>query len=385
MKRILLIGIILTLAVLAVSLNRAAMNPPDGEIHATLISSSVAPKGFLRADGKRPLEFPADFGPHPDYQTEWWYYTGNLKTEAGRHFGFQLTFFRRGLAPPSDRQIRKSTWACDQVYMGHFAISDPVSKEHYVFERFSRGAAGLAGAEAEPFKVWLENWQVQLVDGDRYRLTAKQDGIEIELLLQDVKGITLHGDQGFSQKGPQAGNASYYFSQTRLVTNGLIKIEGDDYPVEGLSWMDHEFSTSALSGGQIGWDWFSIQLDDGSDFMVYQIRRADGTIDPFSSGTLVDPDGTTHILNLKDFEIQTGEKWHSPKTGTDYPVQWMIQVPQKELRLSLTPYMPEQEMDLSFSYWEGAVKVEGTYQGQNVKGSGYVEMTGYAKSMEGEF
>ncbi len=385
MKRIFLIGITLTLAAAALTLNRVATDTSEDEVNATFISSNDAPEGFRRADGEKLLRFPTDFGPHPDYQSEWWYYTGNLKTETGRHFGYQLTFFRRGLVPINQQQIRESNWASDQVYMAHFAISDPVAKDHHAFERFSRGAAGLAGAEAEPFQVWLENWEVQQLDSNRYRLAAKQDGIEIEIMLEDVKGPILHGDQGFSQKGPQAGNASYYFSQTRLVTVGSIRIDGKYHQIEGLSWMDHEFSTSALSAGQIGWDWFSIQLDDGSDLMVYQIRRADGTIDPYSSGTLIDPGGSTIFLNQGDFEIQTGKSWRSPKTGAEYPSEWTIQVPEIDLTLSLTPYMLDQEMDLSYSYWEGPVEVRGTYQGADVQGSGYVEMTGYAESMEGEF
>lgn len=354
-------------------------------MRASLVSAFDIPTGFQRADGMKSLKFPADFGPHPDFQTEWWYYTGNLETEAGRHFGYQLTFFRRALVPSEDRQKRDSTWASDQVYMAHFAVSDPVSGDHYVYERFSRGGAGLAGAEAEPYQVWLENWQVLQTDSDRYRLAAKQDGIEIDIVLQDVKGPILHGDQGFSRKGPQAGNASYYFSQTRLVSTGRIGIEGEQFFVDGLSWMDHEFSSSALSSGQIGWDWFSIQLDEGSELMVFQIRRADGTVDPYSSGTLIDPNGSTHSLKLDDFELHIGNTWRSPNTGAEYPAQWRIQVPEIDLVLSITPYMLNQEMDVSYAYWEGAVEVNGMYQGQKVQGSGFVEMTGYAAFIEGEF
>jgi predicted secreted hydrolase len=384
-KRRLLIGIILTVAAAAITLNQAADNDPRVEMGASLASVVDQPSGFQQADKMKQLSFPADYGPHPDFQTEWWYYTGNLETDTGRHFGYQLTFFRRALVPSDERQIRDSTWASDQVYMAHFAISDTSSGEHYAYERFARGAAGLAGADSEPFQVWLENWQVQQVDSDQYHLGAQQDGIEIDLLLQDQKSPILHGDHGYSQKGAQAGNASHYFSQTRLVSSGEIVINGEQFLVEGLSWMDHEFSTSALSPGQIGWDWFSIQLDEDRELMLFQIRRADGSIDPNSSGTLIDPEGSTHSLEVEDFNIQTGRTWRSPNTSAEYPVEWEIQIPEYDLDLSLKPYLLDQELDLSFTYWEGAVEVSGTYRGRSIQGRGFVEMTGYAASMEGEF
>jgi predicted secreted hydrolase len=384
-KRLLLLGLILTIAVAAYALNQAAKDASVVEMGASLLSEVNIPSGFQQADKRKTLSFPADFGPHPDYQTEWWYYTGNLETDTGRHFGYQLTFFRRALVPSGERQIRDSAWASDQVYMAHFAVSDTASGDHYPYERFSRGAAGLAGAGAEPFQVWLENWQVQQIDSDHYHLIAQQDGIEVDLLLQDEKGPILHGDQGYSQKGDQAGNASHYFSQTRLVSTGRIEIDGEQFFVDGLSWMDHEYSTSALSSGQIGWDWFSIQLDEGSELMLFQIRRADGSIDSYSSGTLIDPDGSTHSLGVQDFNIKSGRTWRSPNTGAEYPVQWEIYIPEYDLDLSLTPYMLDQEMDLSFTYWEGAVEVSGTYRGRRIQGRGFVEMTGYAASMEGEF
>jgi len=384
-KIILIVGIILIIAVAALTLNQPAPKIIEAEMRTSLISEVDLPTGFQQADGKKSLKFPADLGPHTGYQTEWWYYTGNLETKSGRNFGYQLTFFRRALVPSGDRQIRDSYWASDQVYMAHFAISDPVSGDHYAYERFSRAGAGLAGAAAEPFQVWLENWQVQQTDVNMYHLTAQNADIEIDLELQDVKKPILHGDQGYSRKGPQPGNASYYFSQTRLVSSGWIGIKGEQFFVDGLSWMDHEFSSSALSSGQTGWDWFSIQLDEGSELMLFLIRRADGTIDPHSSGTLIHPNGSTQSLHLDDFEIIIEDTWRSQKTGAEYPVQWTIQVPDEDLVLFLTPYMLDQEMDLSYAYWEGAVEVSGLYQGQQVLGSGFVEMTGYAESIEGEF
>ncbi len=364
------------------------LNSDSSALHApsaSVLSSIENPTGFQRADGPREWSFPEDYGPHPDYQTEWWYYTGNLQSEARQHFGYQLTFFRRALLPAQERTVRDSAWATEQVYMAHFALTDISAEEHYAFERFTRGAAGLAGSQADPFQVWLENWEVVQTGNGKYQIRAEQDGIGIELLLKDVKVPIFHGDSGFSQKGPDEGNASYYFSQSRLESQGVIKINGESYPVSGLSWMDHEFSTSALSQGQVGWDWFSIQLDNDSELMVFQIRRADGSIDPFSSGTWIGPGGETTHLDQDHFQIQVLETWQSQVSGGEYPAAWNLQIPALNLTLEIEPYVADQEMDVSYAYWEGAVQVSGTVEGSAVSGHGYVEMTGYAASMEGEF
>lgn len=342
-------------------------------------------EGFNRAKGPRRWDFPRDFGPHPSYQTEWWYYTGNLHTRDGRRFGYQLTLFRRGLLPPEEQPVRASSWAADQVYMGHFALTDVSDGAHHSFERFSRGAAGLAGAEALPLHVWLENWQIRALGPDTFQLEAAAQEISLDLTLKDRKGLTFHGLDGYSRKGPEPGNASYYFSQTRLATNGEVKVSGAIYQVEGTSWMDHEFSTSALSEGQAGWDWFSLQLEDGTDVMVYQIRRQDGEVDPFSSGTLVSPEGIPHALELEDFEIQIRDTWRSPHTGAVYPSSWTVRVSSMGLTLEIDPLLKDQEMEVSYVYWEGAVRVTGERSGHPVTGTGYVELTGYPDSMEGEF
>jgi predicted secreted hydrolase len=357
----------------------------EPEVRAQLVAMADEAAGFARAEGPRPLEFPADHGPHPDYQTEWWYYTGNLETSDGRHFGYQLTFFRRALMPPAQRQDRPSNWATDQVYMGHFALTDVAGGRYRAFERFSRGAAGLAGAQAAPYHVWLEDWSVEEVEPNVVRLRAAQDGLSIDLLLTDRKGPILQGDGGYSQKGPEPGNASYYYSQTRLDSSGTVQVADTTYQVSGLSWMDHEFSTSALAPDQIGWDWFALHLDDGSELMVFQIRKADGSVDPFSSGTLVAPDGSTRHLSRDDFQIRVSDMWRSPRSGATYPAQWTVTVPAVGLTLELEPYLADQELNVSYAYWEGAVRISGEQAGSAISGSGYVEMTGYASSMQGQF
>ena len=385
MKTLLFIGLLfLGAAALFIGLAGSNILQPQNS-GSGLIAEIETPVGFQRADGPLDWTFPKDFGPHPDYQTEWWYYTGNLEGEKGERFGYQLTIFRRAVLPDIDRAERESAWATEQIYMGHFALSDLSTGEHYAFERFVRGAAGLAGAQAEPYQVWLENWGIEQISESQYRLTAKQDEIALDLLLEDLKGPILHGDRGYSQKGPEKGNASHYYSQTRLESSGTLQTPNGSYQVSGLSWKDHEFSTSALSAGQVGWDWFSIQLVDGSELMVFQIRRSDGSIDPFSSGTWISPNGEVILLERKDFEIQVEDSWRSPNSGAEYPSKWILNIPLLDLNLAVSPLLADQELNVSYNYWEGAVDVDGTAKGASISGSGYVEMTGYASSIEGEF
>jgi predicted secreted hydrolase len=342
-------------------------------------------ENYARAEGVRPLTFPADHGPHNDFQTEWWYYTGNLQTSDGRHFGYQLTFFRRALAPPSQRVQRASDWAADQAYMAHFALTDVAGNRFQSFERFERGAAGLAGAQAEPFDVWLDDWRVQLVEPNVYRLHAAQNDITLDLMLRDVKGPVPQGDRGYSQKGADPGNASYYYSLTRLESSGTVRLGVTEHQVSGLSWMDHEWSTSYLTPDQIGWDWFALQLNDGSELMLFQIRRKDGSIDPFASGTLIAPDGSTRWLHRDDFQVAVNATWRSPHSSATYPAAWRVQVPSLNLTLDIKPYLADQELDVSLRYWEGAVHFTGEHGGRAVTGDGYIELTGYTGSIGGQF
>jgi predicted secreted hydrolase len=376
--------IILFILVLLATSGCASSSQPL--VQASLEGLAFSPGNFERADGPRPLTFPHDLGPHPDFQTEWWYYTGNLLTADGQNFGYQLTFFRRALLAPADRTQRSSAWGADQVYLAHFALTDPTSGKFHAFERFERGAAGLAGASGDPqYRVWLQDWQVEQVGAAKYKLQAAKSGIKLQLDLKDLKGTVLQGDQGYSQKGPGVGNASYYTSQTRLDTAGSIEVNGKTYTVNGISWMDHEFSTSALSPDQVGWDWFSIQLDDGSELMVYQIRKKDGSVDPFSSGMVVYADGSTRSLKATDFNIQVNSTWRSPHSAGVYPAAWTVNIPSEGLTLQIKPILADQELNVSFIYWEGAVQVSGEKNGVPITARGYVELTGYAQSLAGRF
>ena len=341
---------------------------------------------FQRAEAGRLFSFPADHGAHLDYQTEWWYYTGNLVAEDGRLFGFQLTFFRRGLVSQSERVPRESKWAGDQIYMAHFALSWISDRRFDAFERFSREAVGLAGTQVDPlYQVWLENWKVVQVGDNQYQLFAEAGDIMLDLALQDVKGPVLQGVAGYSQKGPDPGNASYYYSQTRLLLQGKLTVQNRVLNVHGEGWMDHEFGTSTLSGNQVGWDWFALQLDEGSELMVYTIRNVNGETDPFSSGMIIRADCSTHLLKFEDFILKVTDTWKSPQTRAVYPAGWIIEVPGEELTLRVSPRLDNQELHLSFTYWEGSVEVSGEQAGKAVGGQGYAELTGYAQSMQGRF
>lgn len=339
---------------------------------------------FEHANKPRVFQFPQDHGAHPDFQTEWWYYTGNLRSTDGRAFGYQLTFFRRALLPQGELAARSSDLAINQVYMAHFTLTDVSSNQFHSFQLLDRGDGKIAGATTDPFlHVWLDNWQVNQVSDGQFQLQAIQDGIQIVLTLNDEHGIVLQGDQGLSNK---SGNtASYYYSMPRLATTGKVQIDQKEYLVTGSSWMDHEFSTSTLAADQVGWDWFALHLDDGKDIMVYSIRRDDGSIDPYSQGSLIQQDQPTMNLSLEQFNISPLGTWKSPHSGAMYPSGWKLTIPSGQIDLMIVPLIKDQELNLAFTYWEGAVGIEGTVDGKQVTGNGYVELTGYANSMNGQF
>jgi predicted secreted hydrolase len=369
----------------------------NGEASASLIPllAGEDTAGYARATEPGAVVFPRDLGPHNDYLTEWWYYTGNLETEDGRPFGFQLTFFRRALTPPSkdeaanlEEDDQSSPWRTNQVYLAHFTISDVEGQAFYPSERFSRGAVELSGAQAQPYRVWLEDWFAEEQSDGRVRLFAKDEDVSLDLLLTETLPPILHGDGGLSPKGPEPGNASYYYSIIQQQASGTVGVQGMDYAVSGLAWKDHEYSTSALSPGATGWDWFSIQLDDGSGLMFFQIRRDEETgdgdlIDPASSGTFIFPDGSTKTLADDDWQLEVLDHWTSPRSGAEYPAAWQITVPKLDLELVGRPLLADQELDVSTTYWEGATVFEGQMEGEPITGRGYVELTGYADKFSG--
>ncbi len=342
---------------------------------ADLLGSDADP-AFARADAPRDFVFPGDHGPHPEFRNEWWYVTGNLDGNDGERFGFELTIFRFALAPGVPAS--SSAWRTNQVYIAHLAVTDADNERFYVAQRYSRGAAGLAGAQAAPFRAWIDDWQMAEQAGtDAWRLTADDEDFGIDLELLALKPPVLNGIDGLSQKSADPANASYYYSITRLQTGGRLRIGATDYAVSGLSWLDREWSTSALADDQVGWDWFALQFDDGSELMIYGLRRRDGSRDPASAGTFVAADGTNTHLAADDFEISVLEEWSSPEGGS-YPSRWLLRAPRFGLELTVTPVISDQELFTTVRYWEGAVDVAGVRNLRPVAGRGYVELTGYA-------
>ncbi len=384
------IGIIVLVAVLLSGCQPAANNDDErgGTTTGTVPGSSrlagllggEGEQGFPRAFEPIDFQFPLDHGAHPSYRNEWWYVTGNLDTPEGRRFGFELTLFRFSLAvnPP----VADSAWRSRQIYIGHFAITDVAEERFYVSQRYSRGAAGLAGAESAPLRVWLEDWQIEALGsaGEHqmpWRLRARSDEAELVIDLEALKPLVLNGEGGLSQKSAEPGNASYYYSMPRLAASGELTLDGQSYEVDGLAWLDREWSSSALSATQVGWDWFSLQLDDETELMFYQLRNADGSIDRYSSGTFVQRDGVPIKLSVDDVKLSVLDYWSNLR-GDRYPIAWSLAIPSLALSVDVRPVIEDQELSTTVRYWEGAVDVSGRRGSEDIDGRGYVELTGYS-------
>lgn len=365
----------------------AQQNESGFDLNAAL--GGVAESGFEQAVEPRPFQFPVDHGMHPGFRNEWWYVTGNVESAAGRRFGYQVTFFRIALAPPpvADKvvtqspELHQSPWSADQLWMAHIALTDVQGQQHFHDQRFARGAAGLAGQEDQPFRVWLEDWQ--LVGGQQaefpWTVTVQADDFSLNLQLSPGKPMVLQGNAGLSQKSAGAGNASYYYSFTRLATAGELSLGDERFVVSGQSWLDREWSTSVLGDEQVGWDWFSLQLEDGYDVMFFQLRQASGQADENSAGKWVLPDGQSEILDMQDVQLLPLREWcHAePASGRGcYPVEWSIVVPEKNISWTVSAVVDDQLMQTGITYWEGAVDIKDTSSGE-LLGRGYLEMSGY--------
>ena len=353
---------------------------------AAAAPSDPANTSFRQAQEGYQYKFPRDHGAHDAFRTEWWYYTGHLETAEGRRFGFELTFFRRAIAP-DQVETRPSRWSVDQLYLAHLAITDVTGQRFYFQDRISRAGLGKAGADATHLHVWLDQWRAESPEqSNQHRLDAKADGVALALTLDPAKPPVVHGERGISKKGAGIGQASHYYSFTSLTTAGSLTIGTETYRVTGTSWMDHEFGSADLGADLAGWDWFSIQLADNRELMVYRLRHADGSSDAASSGTLVFPDGHTQHLSASEIQLTPLDTWTSSTSKAPYPSHWQVSIPSLGLALKLNPLLADQELRTSHStrvtYWEGAVTVEGTEQGQAIKGQGYVELTGYAERIK---
>jgi predicted secreted hydrolase len=356
----------------------------------TSFTSTLLSQDFKRALPGKVFSFPQDHFSHPEFKTEWWYYSGHLQSlgQGPKSFGYQLTFFRRGLTREIKNQ--KSKWSIQDLYFAHLAITDESKKKFEYLEKISRGSLGEAGASSykigeKTFRVWIENWSVEGKGPaiQQHSLKAGDKNFGIELMLTPEKNPIIHGQNGISQKAEGEGYASHYYSIPRLKTEGKIFLQNKEIPVQGLSWMDHEFGSSQLREYQVGWDWFSLQLDKGMELMFYQIRHKDGKIDPYSSGTIIYADGTHQHLSEKEFQIEVLDRWKSSKSGAIYPSRWRVKVPSHQIELTLSPTVKNQELitreSTRVTYWEGSIKVEGKYQGSPINGLGYAELTGYAE------
>jgi predicted secreted hydrolase len=346
---------------------------------ALLILHPLAAQYRTAVPGYR-FEFPRDYFDHPDFQTEWWYYTGNLKTARGHRYGFELTFFRQALNRDS---ARTAIWDVKDLYLAHLALSDLDGRHFYYSERINRAGPGIAGASQASTRIWNGNWQIHWAGADQ-KFQAIDPRFELRLRLHPEKPPVIHGEDGVSQKAEGIGHGSYYFSLTRLAASGKLELNGEQFEVSGLAWMDHEFFTHQLESNQVGWDWLSLQLEDNTELMVFRIRRKDGSIDPFSAGTFVDAHGKPMHLRANDFILQPlAETWSSPTTHAVYPIAWKLAIPKRGIELAINTPLASQELavktNLVPSYWEGAIAAKGRSEKAMLNGVGYLEMTGYGR------
>ena len=350
---------------------------------ATSVTDASTP--FMAATASYTFTFPRDYFAHDSYRTEWWYFTGHLRSHDGHRFGFELTFFRAALRPKHYRVTPgRSAWRSSQLYPAHFAITDITDKTFVHHEILARDALGQGRASQRRLDVHAFAWSLT---GNAQReptmhLHARDDGDAIDLTALAKTPVAIHGREGISKKGSCATCASHYFSFPRLAVHGTLMRSGKRYVVDGLAWMDHEFGSDELMPNQAGWDWFSIQLNDGRDIMLYRLRQKDGTTTPQSSGSIISRVGAVTYLPLHAFSIRSTSSWLSPHTHGRYPSGWSLSVDGIPQPMSLVPELLDQELadPSGTSYWEGAVAVRDPRTGRKI-GVGYVELTGYAGAL----
>ncbi|HKE45962.1 MAG TPA: lipocalin-like domain-containing protein [Steroidobacteraceae bacterium] len=357
----------------------SAETPSTTRLETALDPGTANP--YARADAPRTFVFPADHAAHPQFRHEWWYLTGHLDAASGQRFGFEVTFFRLALQPPSQPLAGDSHWRTSQLYAAHFALTDPERRVFHSTERFARDALGLAGAHGTPLRVSLDDWSLTLPQGasEPWRLSAHDGPYRLELNLQPQGEPALNGDRGLSRKSSVSSAASYYYSIPRLAVSGTLVRDATPMPIIGSAWLDREWGSDGLAPDEAGWDWFALQLEDGSAVMFYALRLKDGSRDAASAGTFVDASGAQRQLSSADVRIATQREWRSPRGGT-YPLDWHFEIASLGLDLQLHPVLDNQELDTRPRYWEGAVDIRGSRSGKPLQGRGYVELTGYANA-----
>ncbi len=351
-------------------------------VHVSLAQEVSQPsREFAQVLAPRVWQFPRDHGKHGEFQTEWWYYTGNLRSADGRRFGYQLTFFRNALM--AAKPARASRWALSEGYVAHFTITEVEGQRFFYEQRMSRGALQLAEAVQESLAVHVGAWSA-VGENSSMRLQAESEFGSIDLRLAETRAPMLHGKNGLLQKGSQAGEASYYYSSPHLKTSGRLLFGADTVQVEGTSWMDHEFFSSVKQSEVAGWDWFSLHLSDSSAIMLYLLRDVEGKVSRFSGGTLLHGSDSPKPLSFDAIEASPQSWWRSAATGGRYPIAWRLKIADYELHVT-TP-VENQELDTRKTtgviYWEGYIEVRGKVKGAPIRGMGYLEMTGYAQSVD---
>ncbi|MBV8974919.1 MAG: hypothetical protein JOY74_07345 [Sinobacteraceae bacterium] len=365
-------------------------------------AASAGSADFAQVLEPRRFEFPRDHGAHPEFRQEWWYLTGNLDAAGGERFGFELTFFRIALVPPAPAAAgaadgaaagaaagatpaqpagAASAWRTRTIYVAHFAITDLARRRFRFQQKIAREALGLAGAQGAPLQVWLDDWSLEIPQEEgagAWRLHAAQPGYALDLTLAPQSAPVLNGEAGLSRKSSQAGDATYYYSIPRLAVQGRALRDGQPLELHGLAWLDREWGSGGLGPHEVGWDWFALQLDDGSALMFYALRDDEGGRDAHSAGTWIAPGGAARPLRNTDVSIAVTASWTN-RSRDRYPAGWHIRVPALELDLTVQPALAEQELRTIPPYWEGAVDVRGTRAGHTVGGRGYVELVGYAR------
>jgi predicted secreted hydrolase len=355
--------------------SRSPVSRPSPPL-ATLLGAGDTRDGFAQALSPRPFEFPADHGPHAGFRHEWWYFTGNLADSLGRNFGFQLTFFRYALR--AGVLPRDSAWRTHDALLAHFALAIPHQDRFVAEQRLGRPVLGVAGSSVTPTRVWVRNWHALLRDDlSSWSLRAATDTAALDLTVQTAKPLVAQGIGGISRKGPEVGNASFYYSGMRLAATGRIVLGEHDFRVDGLAWLDREWGSGALGRDVVGWDWFGLQLDDGCDLMIYRLRTNGYGSAPESAGTWSAADGKVLRLGARGFELSVMAHWRSPRTGTRYPARWQLRIRELKLALDIFPLLDQQEWEAPIRYWEGAVEMRGARGKRAVGGRGYVELTGY--------
>lgn len=328
--------------------------------------------------------FPRDHGNHDGFKTEWWYFTGNLQDATGREFGYQLTFFRQGIIPPGKHPEATSEFLARDIYFAHFAVSEISDGRFHFAQRLSRGTFDEAGLGDKNRLAWIKDWECERIGEHRFRIRAKDGKHAIDLKLESEKEPVIHGSDGISRKAEGEGRASHYYSLTRLKTSGQVTTPDGVFDVKGFSWFDHEWATNQLAANQTGWDWFSLHFEDGSDLMIFQIRTKDGGRDIHSGGTFVGADGKITAITNEMFDLTPGTLWKSPSSKGEYPVTWHLKIPSLQMDMKISAAQKNQELLLTpVSYWEGAIRAEGSSWQKPISGKGYLEMTGYGSPIVG--